>query len=44
MSEFSLILVLQIKTSENRNKALQSTNKIRKTHTFWRNFFNHGEI
>ena len=22
----------------------KGTNKIRKTHTFWRNFFNHGEI
>ena len=42
MSDFSLILVLQFKTSINRNKTCKGTNKIRKAHTFWRNISREG--
>ena len=44
MSEFSLILVLQKENKQNSNMTWKGTNKIWKTHTFWRNFFNHGAI
>ena len=44
MSDFLLPLVLQIKT----RKALiwhgKDSNKIRETHSFWRNIFNYGAI
>ena len=44
MSEISLILVSQKKTDKNSEWHGKSTNKIRETHSFWRNIFDYGAI
>jgi hypothetical protein len=44
MSDFSLTLVLQIKTSKNHQWHGKGTTKIRENHRFWWNIFCFGQI
>ena len=44
MSDFSPILVLQIKIRIKPDRHGKGSNKIWETHSFWRNFFNNGAI
>ena len=44
MSDFSLILVLQIKICIKPDRHGKGSNKIWETLSFWRNFFNNGAI
>ena len=44
MSDFSPILVLQIKIRIKPDRHGKYSNKIWETHPFWRNFFNNGAI
>ena len=44
MSDFSPILVLQIKICIKPDRHGKGSNKIWETHSFWRNFFNNGAI
>ena len=41
---FTYLSVAIRKQAKIVTRRCKGTNKIRKTHTFWRNFFNHGEI
>ena len=41
---FTYLSVAKRKQAKIVTRRSRGTNKIRKTHTFWRNFFNHGEI
>ncbi|MDC2181328.1 hypothetical protein, partial [Bacteroides thetaiotaomicron] len=44
VGNFSYLSVAIRKQAKIVTRRCIGTNKIRKTHTFWRNFFNHGEI
>ena len=44
MSDFSLTLVLQNQDKQNHQWHGKSTNKIRESHSFWRNIFCFGQI